>query len=138
MGHVFSGIENAFGKGPTPRQSAQQVGGIADIQKQFANQILGGQVPSGFMPGIENQYEVARKQAMDLMPRGGELNTALGNIDTARAQQISSLPAQLLPLAMGSLGQAQGAYNMLGQQTAQKKMGTGQALGKMGAAAILA
>jgi len=135
MGHVKGEAESLFGR--QQRNPVTQVGNIAQLQQQFAKQIMAGQVPAGFTTPINNQFNVAQQQAMDLLPRGGQLNSALLNLNTQRAQAIGGLPAQLLPLALGQLGQAQNAYGGLASNQAQKKTGTGQALGKLGAAAML-
>lgn len=132
FGPMLMGNGGDGGGSPT-----KHVSNLADLQKQFASQIMSGKLPPAFRTGIENQFDVAQRQAMDILPRGGQLDQVLLNLDTSRAQQISSLPAQLLPIAFGGLGQAQQAYGNLAQQQNQKKAGTGQALGKMGSAALL-
>lgn len=126
------------GKGGNP---SGDISNIAGLQTGFAKQILAGQMPPAFTSAIDTQYQQSANQAMDLIPRGGQLNSALTNIGNARAQEISSLPAQLLPIAMGGLGQAESAYSGLAQSQNQAKSGlgagTGQLAGQLGSAAIM-
>jgi hypothetical protein len=115
---------------------------MATAYENYIQQLMGtipmsgASAPVQYAPmraGMENQFNVARGQLQDTLPRGGQLNSALANLITQRAQGVGGIDASLYNSAMnraasiGSLGMGQEAQNRA--QTTSNWGGLGSGLG---------
>ena len=122
---------------------------MADPYSQYIQQLMqanpaGGTLnPTLYAPqrtAMENQFNVARGQMMDTMPRGGQLNSALANLILQRAQAVGGLDANLLnaqqnrAMQMGPLANQMYQYDR--NKTGQNWAGLGQGLGILAGLAL--
>ena len=93
---------------------------------------------------IENQYDVARENAIGNIPAGGALTDQLSNLDSDRASAMGQLGGNVAQdeynkaygMASGAPGQAMGTLSQIGGQqamaNAQQTSGKYGALGDLG------
>lgn len=97
------------------------LGGNYNVQK------LPGYAPlySTLRSGMEDQYNVAKENVTNSLPRGGALTSALSDLEGNRANQVGSLSAQISgPIIQDMMNKA---YGTAWQTPAQATQGLGAA-----------
>lgn len=126
-----------------------------NVLDELTNASMGGWNPSespmwGPARGvIEDQYGVAKDNIMANLPKGGQLNEGLMDLDTSRARSLGDLAGQIgsdywnksYGLASGVPQQASSTLGMLGSQQmqaeAQATAGKAGMMGDLGLAAAM-